>query len=300
MKVDSNNISKFTPEQAKPVYILTDTSLIDKENNNITIEKIINKEIPPDTIKLIKNIKLNFTYDEMVELIQNKKQFFIVDKAFLQSLGFNNEVFKMESIRYFSDFIFFKGGKIIIIEQKNNLVKMYDDEKEINNLLNQKKATPAIKSYLINKKWLKEYKNFYNYNLIIQNIENNIDNKDLFKSLNNKKLNQYLINEQNLFFEEDKVHFSPEKFTTFPKNFDVVKKNTFDQILDDINKAYGINIGKKLIQYEIIFFNNRLMIRESNNIYICSKNEKNKYDVNYILISNTFDLLKSILTNFFL
>ena len=100
-------------------------------------------------------------------------------------------------------------------------------------------------------------------------------------------------------FEEVKVNFSPEKFTTYPKNFDVVKKNTFDKILDDINNAYGINIGKNLINYEIIFFNNRLVIRESNNIYICSKNEKNEIDVNYMLISNTFILLKLILTDFF-
>ena len=299
MKVASNNIFKFTPEQAKPAYILTDPSLIDKENNNITIEKIINKEIPLDKIKLIKNIKLDFTYEEVISLIQNKKQFFIVDKAFLQNLGFNNEVFKMESIRYFSDFLIFKGGKIIVIEQKNNLENIYNDEKEINKLLNDKKITPAIKSYLINKEWIKEYKNFYNYDLIKQNIEKNIDNKDLFKSLNNKKLNHNLINEQNLLFEEVKVNFSPEKFTTYPKNFDVVKKNTFDKILDDINNAYGINIGKNLINYEIIFFNNRLVIRESNNIYICSKNEKNEIDVNYMLISNTFILLKLILTNFF-
>ena len=235
MKVDSNNISKFSGDEAKPVYILTDSSLINKENNDITIAKIINKEIPSDQIKLIKNIKLNFTYDEVVALIQSKKQFFLIDKTFLLNLGFSNEVFKMESIRYFSDFLFFKGGKIIIIEQKNNLVKMYDDEKEINNLLNGKKIIPAIKSYLINKEWLKEYKNFYNYNSIIQNIENNIDNKDLFKSLNNKKLNQNLINEQNLLFEEVKVHFSPEKFTTFPKNFDVVKKNTLLYLLRELN-----------------------------------------------------------------
>ena len=167
---------------------------------------------------------MDFTYEEVISLIQNKKQFFIVDKAFLQNLGFNNEVFKMESIRYFSDFLIFKGGKIIVIEQKNNLENIYNDEKEINKLLNDKKITPAIKSYLINKEWIKEYKNFYNYDLIKQNIEKNIDNKDLFKSLNNKKLNHNLINEQNLLFEKVKVNFSPEKFTAYPKNFDVVKK----------------------------------------------------------------------------
>jgi hypothetical protein len=219
MKVDSNNISKITPEQAKPVYILTDSSLTDKNNNNITIEKIINKEIPPDKIKLIKNIKLNFTYDEVVALIQSKKQFFIVDKAFLLNLGFNNEVFKMESIRYFSDFLFFKGGKILIIEQKNILEEMYNDEKEINNLLNGKKITPAIKSYLINKEWLKEYKNFYNYNLIIQSIENNIDKKDLYKSLNNKKLNQYLLDEKNLLLQEENVKLSQNKLYYISKKF---------------------------------------------------------------------------------
>jgi len=303
MKINSNNISKYTQEQAKPVYILADTSLTNKENDNINIEKIINKEIPPDKIKLIKNIKLNFEYNEVIELFQNKKKFFIVDKPFLQNLGFNNDVLKAESIRYFSDFIFFKGGKIIKIEEQNNLVKMYNDEKEINNLLNGKIVKPAIKSYLINKEWLKEYKNFYNYDLIKQNIENNIDNKELFKSLNNKKLNQYLIDEKNLLFEEDYVDFSQDKYITFPKNFDIIKENTFNNILDEINNSNGTNIGKSLKQYEIIFYSNRLVIKLETNknctIYICSKNEKNEFDVNYILISNTFDLLKTIIKTFF-
>ena len=212
MRIDSSNISKLTPKLAKPVYILTDSSLEYKGNNNITIEKIINEEIPSDKIKLIKNIKLNFEYNAVIELFQNKKKFFIVDKPFLQNLGFNNDVLKAESIRYFSDFLIFKGGKIIKIEKQNPLVKIYNDEKEINNLLNGKIVKPAIKSYLINKEWLKEYKNFYNYDLIKQNIENNIDNKELFKSLNNKKLNQYLIDEKNLLIEEDKVNFSEDRF----------------------------------------------------------------------------------------
>ena len=302
MKVDSNNL-KFIQEQAKPVYILTDSSLSNKENNNITIEKLIKKEIPPDKIKLIKSIKLNFEYNEVTKLIESKKQFFIVDKAFLQNLGFSIEVFKTESIRYFSNFLIFKGGKIIIIEPEinivDNLMNICNDEKEINNLLNEKDIKPAIKSYLINKSWLKEYKIFYNYNLIIQNIENNIDSKDLYKSLNNKKLNEYLIDEKNLLFEGIKVNFSQDKFITYPNNFVVVKKNTFDKILEDINKASGISIGENLIQYKIIFFNNRLVIRESNTIYICSRDKKNELDLNYILISNTFDLLQIILNNFF-
>ena len=74
MKINSNNISKYTQEQAKPVYILADTSLTNKENDNINIEKIINKEIPPDKIKLIKNIKLNFEYNEV---------YFKIKKSFL-------------------------------------------------------------------------------------------------------------------------------------------------------------------------------------------------------------------------
>ena len=302
MKVDSNNISIFTSEQARPVYILTDSSLTDNNNNDITIEKIINKEISPDKLKLIKNIKLNFIFDEVMTLIKSRKQFFIVDKTFLQNLGFNDDVLKMESIRYFSDFLIFKGGKIIIIEQKNNLVNMYNDEKEINNLLNNKKFSPPIKSYLINKEWLKEYKNFYNYDLIKQNIENNIDNKDLFKSLNNKKLNQFLIDEKNLLFEEDPLSFSESKFIIYPKNFDIIKENTFNNILNEINEANGISIGKNLRKCEIYFFNNKLVILfetgNSFNVYICSKNEKNEFDINYILISNSLNLLKIILQKF--
>ena len=165
----------------------------------------------------------------------------------------------------------------------NNLIKLYNKEKEINNLLKNGQENKPIECYIINRYWLEEFKKLYNYNVIGQKIEesgNKIDNKNLVSFLGNNSLTEVLRKDENLRPKKNNLNFNN---IIFPIQFQLIEKNIFDLILNDINSYYGINLGRNLMTGSIIFTNQRIYIK--NNIFMIGSllNEK-EYQINYIII----------------
>ena len=99
---------------------------------------------------------------------------------------------------------------------------------KLNNLLN---VTEKI--YLINKKWIIYYKDFFNYNKIMKNINNS--DKALIKLIDNcQKYPEELNNFNNLSFDLHELKISSYDFK-YPMNFELCNIKLFDLLIKDIN-----------------------------------------------------------------
>ena len=228
-------------------------------------------------------------------LFVNQKQILLYYKNFkllLKIDNFNNNVFNIIKFEYSNN-----SGNTIL----NNLILLYKYEKEFNNLIIENKSYEPIECYIINKIWLNEYKKLYNYNVISQKINKEGDkfNKNELLSLINKsQLSDYFKLEKNIIPNYDNVHYKDSTYLSYPIDFEIIKKDIFELIIKELDKTNQINLGENLKIHYAIFCNNRIFINYNEYfIFICTKNNKNEYENNYIIYSNNKDILNKILSH---
>ena len=283
---------------------LLDISNPFNDNHNFNIEIIsqnkINQNIKYFLIdeKFCKDLKIPFEKYKPYEVLLFRNQ-----NNFLLYFKNSKDILKLINITKTSfnicKYNLPNNNKILVLD---NLLKLYHQEKRINNLLKGDSISKPINCYLINKFWLNEYKKFYNYALISQKIRengDNINNNDLMQLFENKKLNDNLTNENYIFPKKNNIFYNNEKTFSYYTNFEIIEKNIFDLILKEINSNNNY-LGKKLKSSQIIFHKNKIYIKCIKDYFIIgSLNYKNQYEENYMMIINDNKLLNQFITNLF-
>ena len=145
--------------------------------------------------------------------------------------------------------------------------------------------------YLINKDWMKNYKQFYNYDLYVNN--RNKEKNQLLSMFKKQDFPSYLMNPQNL---------SPNYNNSFcnnaPSNFDLVKKNIFESIIQDINNKNNINL-KMNQYYDVMLGDEKIFVRDNKNknSYFIYSSKNDKYELEYIISLKSEDLFNFIKNN---
>ena len=193
---------------------------------------------------------------------------------------------------------------------------------------NIKLSKTSYECYLIHKNYIKEYKEFYLYNELVQEIQkillsdndirNNNTNKEeiIFNKLDNEYLkkiekneNKYILDEvkkAQVYFKEDK-----NKKLSYPNDFEIINKKIYDMIklrkdntsFDFRNKEYLINEGKiilkldypdkKLDIYEIIVGTIDKTYNTFISNYLYQYNKRNGMNTHYQYLSTrTFTMFK--------
>ena len=285
-----------------------------KDNNKINeeLEKLVNKLTSKsiDPKEIIKSIPI---YNPAsIENEKNKKNIYTyINKDFIKLI--NSEYFVQNSGNIVECFFFKNNNKeqFIFFMQYNKLyrleilgenefyLKEYDFNIEYKNIIlylqklndfeidNIKKLSLQLKSiknpenfYLINQKWMKKYKEFYNYNKIIK-YRNRAQN-----------LFSFFSNCQNFPNELKDVNSLSSDITKnscidydIPINFEIINTQLFDYILQEINKKNNTNLKINNI-YQIYFGDNKIIIKDCsyNNIYFIYSFANEKYELEYIIL----------------
>ena len=221
--------------------------------------------------------------NEECNLFYNNKEYFIFypNKKKLFKLNYinNNEnKFILNEYEFNSDF------KTIL----ENLKKLKINEKNIGKMMNSplNKLSESINFYLINNNWIKFYKKFYNYDLIIK--KKNEDDKTLLSLFKKEILPKELKSANNLIPDTQKINN-----ITVPINFEIINKDLFDSILEDINKNNKINlkINSNYSNYKISFGDNKIFVKDNSNFYYIYTYMNNNYELEYIILMKNIDLI---------
>ena len=292
------------------------------------IQQLINQNFNLD-FKSIKNINI-VDYKTIDNYSEYNNSFYLLSKDIL--LNINNDNDFIDSIQSKEEFIFFKNNKeylifnskskklynaIFLSDNTNEFkIKEYEFNSEfknvipiiknlirnkntfdyyINSNLSDKNNLKTIKYYLINKNWMNCYKNFYQYDYIRQNIKK--DEKELLSIFKNKNCPESLKNAQNLF--PNIQHINPnESNYKFPLNFELVEKDIFDSIIQDINIKNNINLTMNQY-YDIMLGDKKIYIQNNpnKNEYFIYSSKNDNYELEYIIILNNGDLFNFIINN---
>ena len=327
--IPKNNTNDINIENnnANKVYNCDDTKNINKHNiktdnisqnnedknnynNNNHIENDISKEVKEVNLPAIfSNSKFNNNNNRISldNKIGNKNSLIIKNENL--NNDFNKEKIKLEE--------FTKEQIKILI-----LYYLFIEELKANIELSK----TSYECYLIHKNYMKEYKGFYLYHELVQeiqkllldnNIKNNNINKEeiIFNNLNNEYLKKIKQNEnkypKNILDETKKaqVYFKKDKNIKYPDSFEIINKNIYEKIKirkDNITfnfgkKEYLINEGKIILKldylnldiYEIIVGT----VDKKNNIFISNYlykyDERNGMNDHYVyLTTKTFSMFK--------
>ena len=294
---------------------------LDNNKDNKNNEDIIS-ELKSNISK--NNLNLEILSEDNLD---SKKSYSLIDENFCIDINLPKDRYKPFEVLYFvnqeNKYLYFRNSKNLLIISNFNkflfniskinfisnkdkilelLIELYNKEKEINNLLKGEIFNHSIKCYIINKTWMEEFKKFYNYNNIIQKINENdekIDKNYLLSLLGNKKFPDYFKDEKNLIPQNDKIYFTESKIINYPINFEIIQKDIFDNILKEINIINNFNLCNEY-SYQIIFVNNRIYSKnEKNYFYIGSLINKTEYKINYLMISNDTNTLNDIFNPLF-
>ena len=294
-KYQKTNDNKEKDDIMKSIY----NSINPFDNDNNKIEIISYDKINYNTkymfvdenfcksLKILKNNINPYIFfknqQDFVLYCQNNKKLFILS-------DFSNYSFYLTECRKYK----YKNNIL------DNLINLYHKEKEINISLKNGQKSQSIECYIINKFWIEEFKKLYNYNKIGQKIEENgnqINKNNLLSLIGNNTLAEVLRKDENL---RPKINNTNMNNITFPREFQLIEKNIFDLILNDINCYYGVNLGRNLMKGSVIFSNQRIYIK--NNIFMIGSlpNEK-EYQINYIIIpkDNIDNLINPIIVPLF-
>ena len=265
-------------------------------NNNI---KYILDFYSYDVYKKEKNILLNYNFDNYIK----DKTVFIYDK--ISPIFSKNDVIGY-CYKYTSDIDY---SSIInyydYLSEENfiNSINLYFNYQRIYNKLYLKDKKLSIeKYYLINKDYLKEIKNVYNFNIINKIlIENNIIENDdnyikkllsIVKKLSNEDLHKIRKN------NKVNIKFSIEPNITTFNYFNKTKKyvmlyNNFELIQDNIVQKINIIKGNKNNDYilESIITEGKIILNYNNNLnkdvyvsVIGILNDENIFIIEFVLI----------------
>ena len=145
--------------------------------------------------------------------------------------------------------------------------------------------------YLINRDWMKNYKQFYNYDSFINN--RNKDKNQLLSMFKKQDFPAYLMNPQNLSPNYDNSYSN-----NIPLNFDLVKKNIFESIIQDINNKNNINLRMNQY-YDVMLGDEKIFVRDNKNknLYFIYSSKYDKYELEYIISLKNEDLFNFIKNN---
>ena len=279
-----------------------------KESDIIT--KLLNSKYYKNPKELVKNI----AYITPKEIEKDKSfhnEYVFMFKDFLELINHSEQYKKkLESLsecHYFINnnekYIFYpKEQKLYKLNDCNNNtfklkeVELYLDFKEIMNYLkmlnnNEKKICQNFGNnlnkiyfeefYLVNKLWMKEFKQFYEYEKFIKsNGENYI--------LGTTKLPENLKGAININCQLDKNIY---KEVNVPINFELINKTTFNQILDYINKKNHIQL--KLNYYlKTGLGDNKAFIQDNSitNIFFVYSFYMGEYILDYIIKCDKYNI----------
>ena len=249
--------------------ILGTIILTKKTNNNLIRNKLNPLDNNMDDINNITNIN-NIDNTNNIDNINN--------------IGNINNIDNINNINNFynTDNINNNNSKENILKTLINLNKY---EKEKINLINRNNTTQFMEFYLINNSWLESYKKFTNYDILKSQIDNNGNKNDLLALIENTQLNNANEFKNNIKPQINQLNFKNLKIT-FPINFEIMKKDLFEQILDQIDSSLLYNFET----HKIRFFNKQILIKFTKDIFIfCSINDSYQYNIKYILVtSNNF------------
>ena len=191
---------------------------------------------------------------------------------------------------------------IVDLEENSKSYKMtllYTQTSELHKKYNEEMELSPMKYYLVDKKWLDDYKTKNNYNEFAKKLMNNPNYTDyisvefkLSKSINIDKKQLTVIDVENIinnFFSSKKEHI--EKYDLdVPINIELVYERFFEDCLKDYNQ---IGFSK----FDVYLGNKDILISEDENkvIYCCSlvSNDNNNYNfcvkVDYIIIFKSID-----------
>ena len=268
------NLKEFLEKK----LVLINSTNIDKINDNNRPFSILNKNF-----LLMLNNSPNFSYkiNNLNEcfLFKNNSNYFILCTE-------KNKLYKLDFI---GDFEFTLREEDFNLEFKNtlkNIKQMIEFEEFIQNQIksNLNNISNPEEFYLINNKWMKKYKNFYNYKEIISN-KNKGDNY-LFNYISNKQsFPDDLKNEKNLYPDIDR-NFSTLKV---PINFEIINKTLFDSIIQDIKEKTNADL-KAVYSLKVLLGDNKIFIQNNSNkklFYIYNE----VYELKYIIQFDNIDLI---------
>ena len=270
------------------------------ENINIFNSNQINEDKNGKTsyyaidLELLRRINDNENYFNNLEeciYLKNNNEYFILfpkSKILYQLYDYNESNYSFKLKEYSQN----EPDDLNESNQQNEeiiqiLKGLYDNYNNINYSLKlslENISKKENKFYLVDEKWIKEYKKIYNYDIIENNT--NKDDKVLKKILKKEKITRFLKIENNLLPDF-------KKFTNFecPINFEIIEKKLFDSMLQELNNENSLKLNSEQL-YKISFGDDKIFIlddSEKNNknylyyIYIL-KNEK--YKLEYILNLN--------------
>ena len=178
-----------------------------------------------------------------------------------------------------------------------NLKILYKMEKNINDSIKKNfKVNDGLnisKYYLINKNWIKAYKDLYEYDSIKKYLER--EEKALLSSFKNKDLSDYLKNPKYLSPDYDNNYSND---FNVPLNFELVEKDVFESIIKDINSRNKINL-KSNYCYNAMLGDNKIFVQDNSdqNLYFIYSLGYDKYELEYIIILNEGELFNFIKDN---
>ena len=252
----------------------------DKNDNDIklNIYSFINKEI----LKLINNsIDLNNLVECFYFINNNEKIIFYPKQQKLYKLEFvdnDNIGFKLK------EYELNLGFK----EIKKYLLNFSKNENEINKEIkcNLNKITLPKQFYLVNKNWMKSFKNFYQYDKIVKNeIVNIFNNKQFPEELKNPNYLNCEVNQKEL------------KNCYIPINFELVYTNLFDQLLNYINEKNKTKLQLKYF-FNVSLGDKKIFVQDNNynsNYFIYKYNNKD-FELQYIINLGQFNNINDFIS----
>lgn len=283
------NKDEITVEDIDKIKIHINSNL---DNNNIKLDKLetikfnnINdlKYILQSTSLVLINIKFIETLKEYQKCGIEQEIAFLPkyrEIIFLSKDNKNKNIVNNFKIYSYNNIISLKVNYCFNLV--NNLVKIYISQEKIKAKLKNKKSGKIIQnnSQLIDKNWIKNFKKYYNYDILIDSIknlkindlENNEDEKKIFidkyyllqeikdiyfDSICNKiSFNEFINkNKYNINGLENKRKDYKNKTLQYLDNFEIIdseiKLNCYSENIIAKDAIYYIDNNKLLIQYEI-------------------------------------------------
>ena len=294
-----------------------------KEDQKAKLENIVNKLLEnknphkndsQDDINIKPILPNEFSQNNVYTFI-NKDLLALIDN----SINLNS----LPQLYYFvsnnTKYIFYSNQdeqklyKVVEFDNSNNCFKLKDEKlklqelnlgykeiveklKELNKI--ETKIEKLIKStvlkqisnsdtyYLVNKKWMKEFKTFYDYDNIIKNKSNN--------SSKNQKFPDKLNNIDYLNTELDKNICNN---VYVPNNFEIFDKKNFDLLIKEINTKNKLKLEFKYC-FNIYLGDNKIFVQDNDNkflYFIYSLNNK-EYTLDYIIKFNQINDIKNFIS----
>ena len=284
---------KFVSNNIKNIKIVEQLT-IDYYSKNINSFSLLSKDI---LLKINNDKDFIDSLEKKEEFLFfiNNKEYFILNRKSNKLynvifLAENRNEFKIKEYEFNLEFKDVVQNIIKMIKNKNVLdyyianVNLYD-----------KNNFKTYKYYLINKNWMNCYKNFYQYNYIKQNLKQS--EKELLSIFKNKNCPDFLKHVHNLYLETQKINPN-DPDSKYPLNFELVEKEIFESIIQDINTKNNINLMVNQC-CDIMLGDNKIFIQnnQNKNIYYIYSSKNDNYEIEYIILLNNGDLFNFIKNN---